>query len=184
MKQNRLLDFMLCRDLLQYINQSTFILNHHKTRIFSHTRYDGRRIREIFGSKELDIMASTKSHLNDDCINGISKLLQHIFSDPTNPHSMSSAQCAVFSTHDLLMVRYSATDDEIWRRTHGTQFWHKDVWILPIHRRSPEHWVLAVICPFTHQIFCFDSFSEIRPWKRELKVKFILSFTMTTYKIL
>jgi len=115
-------------------------------------------------------MASPNARLNDDCINGISKFLQHIFSDPTNPHSVSSTQCAVFSTHDLLMVRYSATDEEIWRRTHGTQFWHKHIWILPIHRHSSEHWVLAVICPSTHQIFLFDSFAEIHPWKRELKV--------------
>lgn len=163
---------MLCEDLLQVINQAISVPSHHNTRLFSRIRYDGRRIQESFGPKELDIMATTNSRLNDDCLNGISHLLQHIFSDPTNPRSVSSTRCAVFSTHDLLMARYSATDDEIWRRTHGTQFWDKDVWILPIHRRSPEHWVLVVICPSIRQIFCFDSFAEMHPWKRELKVKF------------
>ena len=74
---------------------------------------------------------------------------------------------------DLLLVRYSATDDEIWQHTHGTQFWDKDVWILPIHRQSPEHWVLVAICPSMHQIFCFDSFTEIHPWKMEVKVNVI-----------
>jgi Ulp1 family protease len=115
-------------------------------------------------------MASPNGRLNDDCINGISQLLLHVFSDPANPHSMSSARCALFSTHDLLLVRYSAADDDIWRHTHGTQFWDKDVWILPIHRRLSEHWVLVVICPSTRQIFCFDSFAEVHPWKREVKV--------------
>jgi hypothetical protein len=165
------LDSTLCDDLHRYIGQPVSVPSHHQVRVFSHDRYDGRCIQETFSPKELEIMGSSVSRLNDDCINGISKLLQYIFSEPTNPYTTSSSRCALFSTHDLLMVRYSASNEEIWRRTHGTEFWRKDIWILPIHRRFPaEHWVMAIICPHSREIFCFDSFAETHPWKRELKV--------------
>jgi hypothetical protein len=70
------------------------------------------------------------------------------------------------------MVRYNASDDEVWRRTSGSAYWLKDLWILPIHRPRPvEHWVLCVISPHTRELLLFDSFAECRLWKREIKVR-------------
>ena len=157
----------------QYVAASVYIPRHHHDRYFCRKRYDGKLTRVLFGSRELEIMRSLDARLNDDCINGIAHLFQYIFSLSTDATSAATHRCALFSTHDLLMVRYNASDEELWRRTHASQFWLKDVWIIPIHRRYPvEHWVLAYVRPYMRQIFYFDSFAETAPWKRETQVHF------------
>lgn len=81
------------------------------------------------------------------------------------------------------MVRYNATDSDLWRRTRRTEYWKKDVWILPIHRaRGCEHWVMCVITLETREIFLFDSFAALSPWKHEIKVRaFTKSLCNTHY---
>src|SRR5208282_4194548 len=167
---NLQLDFALLERVHQYVFGSVFIPRHHCDRYFCRQHYDGKLIRFFFGSRKLEIMRSSDAQLNNDCINGIAQLFQYIFSLSTDARSAASHRCAVFSTHDLLMVRYNASDKELWRRTHGSQFWLKDVWIIPIHCRYPaEHWVLAYVRPHLRQTFYFDSFAEMAPWKRETK---------------
>lgn len=157
-------------DLLERLRFQTFSEFAPSTfqRVFYHT--NGARF--FFDKRELDIMASPHALLNDICINGIAALLHHRFSLSSDPSSHYSKQCALFSTFDLPMVRYNATDSEIWRRTSKMEYWKKTSWILPIHRSRPAlHWVLCCISPHTRELFLFDSFAEHHPWKQETKVR-------------
>lgn len=67
------------------------------------------------------------------------------------------------------MIRYNASDDNLWRRTHKLKYWEKDIWIIPIHRASASHWVLCCVFLQTREILLFDSFAERHPWKHEVK---------------
>lgn len=135
--------------------------------------YRGRRT--VFNAREIDIMGTPGSRLNDGCINGIAAYLHEIFSRPTNVASAHSRRCALFSTFDLVSSRCSLTDDVIWRSTRLSEYWSKDIWILPIHRTWPVgHWVMCTILPHSRQLFLFDSFAERLPWKREIKEIMVL----------
>jgi hypothetical protein len=132
--------------------------------------YQSGRI--LFEPKDLHIMESPHKRLNDICLNGISATLHTFFSKSTNPSSLSSRRCALFTTHDLPMVRYNASDADIWQRFRRSEYWCHDLWILPIHRTRPSlHWVLCVIYPHSRQLLLFDSFSDHLPWKYEIKVR-------------
>ncbi|KAF9455606.1 hypothetical protein BDZ94DRAFT_1179675, partial [Collybia nuda] len=89
-------------------------------------------------------------------------------SHPTSPVSYYSSRCALFSTFDLLMVRYNAGNDEIWRWTRKLEYWSKDIWILPIHRHNPKHWVMCTIHLPLHELHLFDSFAARAPWKHKV----------------
>lgn len=115
------------------------------------------------------------ARLNDICLNGIAKYLHVMTSHSSNPASLQSQRCALFSTYDLLMTRYNATDEEVWRRTRKVEYWTKDVWILPIHRSRPaEHWVQCTISIKTRELLLFDSFGEASQWKHEVPVRLIM----------
>ncbi|KAF8451140.1 hypothetical protein L210DRAFT_3500312 [Boletus edulis BED1] len=108
-----------------------------------------------FETKDLQILASREACLNDICLNGCAALLYstHVAQEPS--------QFAVFSTHDLLHIRYNAADEDLWRSMAHTKYWEKPIWILPIHRASSwGHWswgdvsmeidVLDIITLVTH----------------------------------
>ncbi|KAH7918047.1 hypothetical protein BV22DRAFT_974300, partial [Leucogyrophana mollusca] len=79
--------------------------------------------------------------------------------------------CAVLSTHDLVRVRYNASDAELWRQMHRTQYWLKETWIIPIHRPSSVgHWVLCVANCSMRQLHLFDSYAERKMWRGDVKV--------------
>ncbi|KAG6899356.1 hypothetical protein C0993_010997 [Termitomyces sp. T159_Od127] len=141
-----------------------------ESRYFPH-----RRGRFIFSPHELEMLSSPAARLNDVCINGIAALLKYQFSESTRITSGPSRRCAIFSTFDLSMVRYNASDDEIWRRTRHTEYWKHDIWILPIHRPSSQHWVMCTILLSCCEIHLFDSLAQHEPWNTE--VKDIMSFT-------
>ncbi|KAF9233292.1 hypothetical protein BU15DRAFT_54099, partial [Melanogaster broomeanus] len=78
---------------------------------------------------------------------------------------------AVFSTHDLMRIRYNAPDEVLWKASEQTMFWSKDVWIIPIHRPSPVgHWVLCVAHFSRKELLLFDSLSEMKPWRADVQV--------------
>ena len=137
-----------------------------------HTRvlmYHSGRI--LFEPKDLCIMESPNERLNDICLNRIAATLHTFFSHSANPSSFSSRRCALFTTFDLPMIRYHASDTDIWRRFRCSEYWSCDIWILPIHRTHPSlHWVLCVISPHSRELLLFDSFSDRLPWKHEIKV--------------
>ncbi|KAF9479003.1 hypothetical protein BDN70DRAFT_807721 [Pholiota conissans] len=108
------------------------------------------------GADELRILTKTNALLNSSCINGLSALLQRLFTrDPL--HSAAANRCVIFSTYDLVRIDYKASDAELWRNTYRTEFWSKDTWIIPIHRQSQCHWVLAVVYLSSGRIHLFDS---------------------------
>ncbi|RDB19001.1 hypothetical protein Hypma_014420 [Hypsizygus marmoreus] len=122
----------------------------------------------VFDARELTMFRNPTARLNDVCINGGAAYLQTKFSHPSNEASRHAERCAIFSTHHLRMARYH-TDEEMWRRTASTMYWLRDVWILPIHRRCPEHWVLCVIYPERRQLLLFDSLGQVNPWRHQVK---------------
>lgn len=139
------------------------------SRVFHH-----KNGRTVFDARELAIMGSPSKRLNDVCINGIATIFLNEFSQSTSPSFDHSRRCALFSTHDLPMVQYHATDSELWRRSKRTEYWTHDIWILPIHRsRSCEHWVMCTVSLATRELFLFDSLAAQAPWKREIPVCYL-----------
>ncbi|KAF9457042.1 hypothetical protein BDZ94DRAFT_1176434 [Collybia nuda] len=136
-----------------------------------------------FSVDDIAIMENPTAWLNDTCINGIARYLHATLSHATSPVSRYSSQCALFSTFDLLMIRYNASDEEIWRRTRKLEYWSKDVWILPIHRRTPKHWVVCTIHLSSRKLYLFDSFAARAPWKHEIQVSHYTcrAFPLFTY---
>ncbi|KAG1796136.1 hypothetical protein EV424DRAFT_1547219 [Suillus variegatus] len=106
--------------------------------------------RQVFKPKDIMLLASRTALLNDSCINGCAY--------------------AILSTHDLPCIRYNAPDDVLWRNMSWTSYWTKEVWILPIHRPSDVgHWVLCVVHLRSKELHLFDSFTERKPWKSDIK---------------
>ncbi|EFI28012.1 hypothetical protein CC1G_14504 [Coprinopsis cinerea okayama7 len=112
----------------------------------------------------LDIMASPGAMLDEVCINSGAALLQHLFSDPQYPTAAYSDHCALFSSFDLLAVRSQCSLLYTWDQTKHTEFWRKPLWILPINRRHPDHWVVCAIYPAHRRILLFDSLATKQPW--------------------
>jgi Ulp1 family protease len=122
-----------------------------------------------FEASDLRRLDSRQALLNDICVNGIAKLLQEIYvRDPAHCHQ--SKRCAIFSTHDLVRIRYKASDKDLWRAVSKTDFWAKSLWIFPIHRPRECHWVLAVVHIQEAKILLYDSFAIKRNWAKDLEV--------------
>jgi Ulp1 protease family, C-terminal catalytic domain len=119
-----------------------------------------------FEQRDLDILKSPTARFNDVGINGGAALLHRFY---LLRNKTSAERCALLSTFDLPRVRYNASDEELWRYIHRSSYWQKDVWILPIHRKSAEHWVLCVITLREHQLYLFDSLAARRPWRQDVK---------------
>ncbi len=107
--------------------------------------------------------------MNDLCINGSLVLLQELFlRDPQ--HCDRASQCVVFSTYDLHRIHYKASDAELWRNTHRREYWSKTVWIIPIHRRGANHWVMAVLYLERKEVHLYDSFGSQPAWHQDVQV--------------
>ena len=53
------------------------------------------------------------------------------------------------------------------------QYWNKDIWILPIHRKKPLHWVLCIIRVFHGSTTCAPTLIPtlipiLQSWKPEV----------------
>lgn len=107
--------------------------------------------------------------LNDVCLNGVAAYLQNIFIRDRECHRYTR-RCALFSTHDLVRIRFKASDDELWRWLKKLQYWERDIWIIPIHRRRECHWVLAVVFHQRAEIAFYDSLAGKRLWHQDVKV--------------
>jgi Ulp1 family protease len=128
-----------------------------------------------FELRELSILASPNAWLNDGCINGCSRLLQCAFP------SAYADTCAILSTHELPRIRYNTSDEALWKQTYRTEFWLKDIWIIPIHRPAPiNHWVVCICYHSKRELHLFDSFSERKHWRSDLKVG-IETSTLASY---
>jgi Ulp1 family protease len=125
----------------------------------------------MFEPSDINRLISPQELLNDVCINGCARLLQHEFSASTYPRAEHSRRCAILSTFDLPRVRYKCSDKDLWRNLQCSSYWCKSIWILPIHRASSGgHWVLCIITPHSREVFLFDSLGGHRVWRQNLKV--------------
>ncbi|KAK7027623.1 hypothetical protein R3P38DRAFT_3267723 [Favolaschia claudopus] len=106
--------------------------------------------------------------LNNFGLNGVAASLHNLFSAPYSPFKTSADRCALFTTHDLPKVHYKGSDPDIWRHISPTEYWNKPVWLIPIHRKQQEHWVLAIVVVPTRQLLFFDSFSSSGGWRQDL----------------
>jgi len=118
-------------------------------RVFYRTFEDNRY---IFAAQQLQILDSPRARLDDDCVNGCSALLQQEF---------GSLEYAVLSTYTVPeLLKLSPNWEAVWRTIRKSQFWTKDVWLIPIHSRALEHWALAVVKGSSREIFMFDSLGQ------------------------
>ncbi|KAJ7900475.1 hypothetical protein B0H13DRAFT_1622406 [Mycena leptocephala] len=119
--------------------------------------------------QDLDTLTNPRGRLTGCCLNGVAAALHAFFRRPDSPCRLDAANCAVLSTVDLHRIRYKASDAEVWRFLSRTTFWEKSTWLVPIHRRTEEHWVLAVIPVYQRRVFLFDSLASKAGWRRDLK---------------
>lgn len=132
--------------------------------------FSPRRIANIYFEKnDLLRLDSETALLNDICINGIARFLCEIYRE--HPGFCTSAlNCALFSTFDLARVQFKASDLDLWRNIANVQFWKCSTWIIPIHRRRDEHWVLAVVDWRLTHIFLYDSLGGTGAWSKNVEV--------------
>lgn len=128
------------------------------------------RLRDFsFGPDDIGRFISPTAELSGECINGGALLLQTQLQ-----HSLvgfDAQSVALLSTHDLVRIRYAATDDQVWRNVKRTEFWSKDTWILPVHRPDAKHWVVCIIYPMRKTLQLFDSFADRGAWHIDVKVR-------------
>lgn len=127
-----------------------------------------RRFLVTFEKDTFTQFLSPTALLNDNSLNGAALLLQtHLLHRNVD----AANRVAILSTHDLVRARYAVSDEDLWRNTKRTEYWTRDVWILPIHRPEAHHWVLCVVYLQEKQLHLFDSFADQRPWHAESKVR-------------
>ncbi|KAF7972323.1 hypothetical protein HWV62_18424 [Athelia sp. TMB] len=135
----------------------------------------GARSRISYAPEDIARFVSPTSMLNDDCINGAALLLQSHFID-----EFSRSDVAILTTHDLVRIRYAASDEDIWRNTKRSEYWTKPAWVLPIHRKDACHWVLCVIYPAKKRVHLIDSFADRGGWFSDIKDIMKLITRLTT----
>ncbi|EAU89215.2 hypothetical protein CC1G_03480 [Coprinopsis cinerea okayama7 len=124
-----------------------------------------RNVLHEFEFSDINILHSPEERLNDVCMNSGGALLQQHL----KAHGIAD-NCALLSTFTLVLIRHHSSSDDIWRLVRRSEYWKKDVWILPIHRTYPdEHWVVAVLYPKNGEVYVFDSLGARKPWKGDLK---------------
>lgn len=123
-------------------------------------------------NSELQILNTKDTLLDNICINGLSTFLHELFTrDPQ--HHASASRCTIFSTYELIRICYKAPNVELWKSTYWHEFWAKDIWIVPIHRQSECHWVLAIVYLQHWEVHLFDSLAGMASWNRDVQVLFI-----------
>ncbi|TEB16313.1 hypothetical protein FA13DRAFT_1650797, partial [Coprinellus micaceus] len=129
---------------------------------------DGENRRSIeFSSMALDILSARSERLSDLCINEGAWLLQHLTAScPEFRHS--AANCAVFSSYLFRRAQAYTGGYDIWRNARQCSYWSKKVWIIPIHRIRPEHWVVCIAYPASRLALLFDSLCDEAGWRSDL----------------
>ncbi|KAG7085823.1 hypothetical protein E1B28_003361 [Marasmius oreades] len=87
-------------------------------------------------------MLDKPTQLNGDCINACAAVLQNLFLFSTSlPSPPSTAQdCTIFTTYLLPKIAESPTSNTAWRFTQSTEYWRRNIWLIPIHMAEFEHW--------------------------------------------
>ena len=106
--------------------------------------------RVLYYPHDITKFISQMAHLNDECINSVALLLQSHFIQEFEHSSV-----VILTTHNLVQIRYGASNKDIWRNTKHSEYWNKSIWVLPIHCKEAHHWV-CIIYPLKEQIHLMD----------------------------
>lgn len=81
------------------------------------------------------------------------------------------------------MYRAKIDDDTIWRDCYRSEFWRKNVWVIPIHHPSPSpgHWTVAVVYVREQRIAYYDSFASKSLWEADAAVSAAALIASHTY---
>ncbi|CAK5269727.1 unnamed protein product [Mycena citricolor] len=112
-------------------------------------------------------------------INGVAASMLAMFGQEHSPYNVHARRCALLSTYELPRIRSEARDKFMWAELSPLCYWEKDFWILPIHRASQQHWVVAVASIPDQKIFFFDSLSGRSRFRKELQEFVLLISRMT-----
>lgn len=131
--------------------------------IDSPRRFDGSDIlglpRTFFDKCDLRRLQNPRERLNDVCMNASSSLVHLCLL--TNPSTQTAAsRCAVFSSYVMRYAEDNSHDEDLWRNTKTNLYWRAKVWVIPVHRRDSEHWVVCTIYIDEGRILFFDSFAN------------------------
>ena len=67
----------------------------------------------IFETHDIQIMESSTAHLNDVCLNGLMTLLLESLCQISHPAYAHTSCCALFTTYNLPMICYNASDANV-----------------------------------------------------------------------
>ncbi|KAJ7211535.1 hypothetical protein B0H12DRAFT_1312933 [Mycena haematopus] len=124
-------------------------------------------------------VSSPTGRLNGFGLNALAASFLGIFTGLHAPEAELANRCAVFSTYDLPRIRYKASDEELWQNTQYLEFWNKSIWLVPIHRSTQEHWVLAAVNIAQQELFFFDSLGQRSGWRQDLQDVMLLITRLT-----
>ena len=117
-----------------------------------------------FSPRDLNRFLQPYAWLNDECLNGGSQAILRHFGA-----SHAGVDPALFSTW-VIPTHLSGDDDALWRHSRvATDFWKKNVWLIPIHRDG-NHWTLAIVYWNKRRIAHFDSLGSKHAFEMDVKV--------------
>ena len=95
------------------------------------------------------------------------------------PGLVTGGRPAILSSFAMAQQRDGTSlDDGMWRVNHRSRYWEKDVWIIPIHQPSTQHWELAIVYLRQCRIAYFDSLAHPKTWEEDVQVR-VMHITMT-----
>ncbi|KAG7091657.1 hypothetical protein E1B28_010678 [Marasmius oreades] len=124
------------------------------------------QMRYTFRSEMLDRIDGRTSRLCGDSINACAVLLQELISSDSSisGSALSSpdtaGKFAILSTYVTPKIFEEPGNQGVWRLARRSRYWCYEKWILPLHDREMEHWLLAVFCLKSRNIYLFDSFGS------------------------
>ncbi|KAF7290656.1 hypothetical protein MIND_01305900 [Mycena indigotica] len=132
----RQVDLHLFQVLQEYATNNPSIPNAPTSRTIVDTV--GRKLH--IDSEDLKRLQHRTRWLNNFCLNGVAALVMKNFASP-------DISCALLSTLDLHRVQYDTNDSVLWHHLAPTEYWNKELWLIPIHRRQQQHWVFCYCLP-------------------------------------
>ncbi|KAI0694788.1 hypothetical protein C8Q76DRAFT_634071 [Earliella scabrosa] len=107
--------------------------------------------------------------LNDNSVNACAQLLSGYF----GTENVTGGRPAILSSFAMAQQRDGTSlDDGMWRVNHRSRYWEKDVWIIPIHQPSTQHWELAIVYLRQCRIAYFDSLAHPKTWEEDVQTVF------------
>ena len=120
-----------------------------------------------FSPDDINRLRNPTSWINDDCLNGCAQLLVAHF----GTGNVIGGSFAILSSFAMAQHQDGTSlDAGMWRVSHRTCYWEKDVWIIPVHKPADHHWELAIVYFKERRIAYFDSFAHADAWEDDAKV--------------